>query len=176
MLSHALHAIFADSADQRASDRRVLRLEARVATETGESGLQVHNLSRTGLLLGGAAGVAAGSEIEVELPGGTSHRAQVVWADEALFGCRFTKALTRAQLGAALLRSAPREPAPDAAPRPLTPAEALARLREHWDEEPEPANVLASERKLPLGTRMWAIAGLGLTGWAVPAVAVWMFW
>lgn len=172
MLSHALYACFADAADQRASDRRVLRLEARVATPVGEGGIQVRNLSSTGLLLEGVTGVAAGAEIEVELPGGTRHRAEVIWADETLFGCRFAKALTQAQLSAALLRSAPGAPA--AAPEPLTSAQALAKLREHWDEEPETPSVRST--KLPLGTRLWIIGGLGLTGWAVPAAAAWMFW
>lgn len=174
MLSHALHASFADSADQRVSDRRVLRLEAHVATPAGGGGIQVHNLSRSGLLLEGVTGVAPGSEIEVELPGGTSHRAQVVWADETLFGCRFAEPLTQAQLSAALLRSAPT--APEAAPQPLTPAEALAKLREYWDDEPEAEAVRFGDRKLPLAARMWLIGGLALTGWAVPAAAAWMFW
>lgn len=174
MLSHALFASFADNAENRASDRRVLRLEARVATPAGEGGIQVHNLSRSGLLLEGVTGVAAGSEIEVELPGGTSHRAEVVWADDTLFGCRFVQTLTQAQLSAALLRSAPFEPA--AAPKPLTPAEALAKLREHWDDEPEPQAARPNVRRLPLGKRLWIIAGLGLTGWAVPAAAAWVIW
>lgn len=173
MLSHALHASFADSADQRASDRRVLRLEAQVATPAGEGGIQVHNLSRSGLLLEGVTGVAAGAEIEVELPGGTSHRAEVVWADETLFGCRFTTPLTQAQLSAALLRSTP--PEAEAGPaEPLTPAEALARLREHWGDEPDDEAGLNSDRKLPLGARLWIIGALAATGWAVPAAAAWI--
>lgn len=174
MLSHALQASFSDSADQRGSDRRVLRLQARVATPAGEGGIQVHNLSRSGMLLESLGGIVAGDEIDVELPGGTSHRAEVVWADETLFGCRFFQALTQAQLSAALLRSAPLEvPAP---PTPLTPAEALAKLHEHWDDEPEPQTVSRRVRKLPLGKRLWVIAGLGLTGWAVPAAAAWALW
>lgn len=164
MLSHALHASFADAANQRVSDRRVLRLEAQVSTTVGDGGFQVQNLSRTGLLLDGVTGVPVGSEIEVELPCGSSHRAEVVWADETLFGCRFTQALTQAQLSAALLRS---EPA--VAPQPLTPVEALARLREHWDDEEAPMPM--REPKLPLGKRLWIIGGLALTGWAVPAAA-----
>ena len=175
MLSHALHASFADTADQRVSDRRVLRLEARVESPAGEGGIQVHNLSFSGLLLEGVTGVEAGSEIEVELPGGSSHRAEVVWADETLFGCRFATPLTQAQLSAALLRSSPSDSAGEA-PRALTQAEALAKLREHWDDEEEPAAAEPRERKLPLGARLWIIGGLGLTGWAVPAAAAWMFW
>lgn len=176
MLSHALHASFADSADQRSSDRRVLRLQARLATPAGEGGIQVHNLSRSGLLLEGSIVVAAGSEIEVELPGGTTHRAEVVWADETLFGCRFAKSLTQAQLSAALLRSAPFGPEGEGALAPLAQADSLAKLREHWDEERETAAVLASEHTLPLRRRLWIIGGLGLTGWAVPAAIAWMFW
>lgn len=177
MLSHAFHASFADTADQRASDRRVLRLAARVATDSGEGGIQVHNLSRSGLLLEGfadVAGMATDSIIEVELPGGSRHRAKVVWADETLFGCRFDRMLTQAQLSAALLRSLPLDPA--ARPAALTPAEALARLRDHWDIEAEPSDCVANERKLSPGTRLWLIAGLGLAGWAVPAAAAWALW
>lgn len=176
MLSHALHASFADSADQRSSDRRVLRLEARMATPAGEGGIQVHNLSRSGLLLEGSTVVAAGSEIEVELPGGTTHRAEVVWADETLFGCRFAKSLTQAQLSAALLRSAPFGPEGDGSPAPLAQADALAKLREHWDEESAtPTASPKTEHPLTLGMRLWIIAGLGLTGWAILAAAVWLF-
>lgn len=172
MLSHALHASFADPADQRVSDRRVLRLEAQVATPAGESGLQVRNLSRSGLLLDGVTGVEAGAEIEVELPGGSRHRAQVMWADETLFGCRFACALTQAQLSAALLRSEPTELA--AAAQPLSAGEALAKLREHWDDEAD-EGAQAREPKLAPGTRLWAIGALGFVGWAVPAAAAWAF-
>lgn len=172
MLSHALHASFADPADQRVSNRRVLRLEARVASPAGAGGVEVHNLSRTGMLLECTAGIAAGSAIEVELPGGSLHCAEVVWTDEGLFGCRFDKPLTRAQLSAALLRSESRSQA--AAPsRPLSPNEALARLHDHWGSEMDEA--LLGGRKLAVGVRLWTIAALGLAGWAVPAAAAWIF-
>ena len=50
----------------------------------------------------------------------------------------------------------------------------MAKLREHWSFEHEiPVSV---ERKLPFGTRLWIIGGLGLAGWAVPAAAAWIFW
>lgn len=174
MLSHAIHASFADSADKRASDRRVLRLEAWVASAEGEAGIQVHNLSRSGLLIEGATGVATGSELEIELPGGTRHRAEVVWADDTLFGCRFKRALTKAQLSAALLRSAPAEPALSTAPERLTSLEAMVKLRQNWDEERRPEPAATSEHRLPLGIRLWIIGGLGLAGWALFAGAVWM--
>lgn len=172
MLSHTLYASFADGAEQRGADRRVLRLEARVATPAGEGGIEVHNLSRTGMLVEAAGGVPVGTTIEVELPDGARHRAEVVWSDEGLFGCRFAKPLSQAALSAALLRAAP-QPA-EGEPRPLTQDQAFAKLREHWQFEDELAPVSARPLPLPLGARMWIIAGLGLTGWAVPAGAAWM--
>ena len=171
MLSHALYASFADSADLRASDRRVLRLGAEVATPAGKGDIEVHNLSRTGMLVEVDATLPVGAAIEVELPGGARHRAEVVWADESLLGCRFAEPLSQATLSAALLRAAP--PAP-ATPQAISQDEAFAKLREHWDFEDE--IVPAINKALPLGARLWIIAGLGLTGWAVPAAAAWMFW
>lgn len=171
MLSHALHASFQTKADQRVADRRVLRLEARIATETGEGGIRVHNLSRSGLLIEGSAAVAAGAHIEVELPGGTRHRAEVIWADDTLFGCRFANPLTQAQLSAALLRAAPAEPAQDGTVKPLTPPEALAKLRQHWELEPEIGIDAAVAEKLSPGKRLWIMFGLSLASWAVPAAA-----
>ena len=172
MLSHALSASFANPSEHRASDRRVLRLEARLAMPAGEGGIEVHNLSRTGMLVESTAAVPAGTVLEVELPSGTSHRAKVVWADEGLFGCRFERPLSRASLSAALLRAAPQTlETPEAV---LVQESSMAKLREHWSFEHEiPVSV---ERKLPFGTRVWIIGGLGLAGWAVPAAAAWIFW
>ena len=172
MLSHALFASFADSSEHRASDRRVLRLEARVAMPAGESGVEVHNLSRTGLLVESTTKLPVGTDLQIELPGGKCHRAKVVWADEGLFGCRFERALSQATLSAALLRAAPRalEPAEAA----LSQEESMAKLREVWSFEHELPT--ANDRKLPVGTRLWVIAGLGFAGWAVPAAAAWVFW
>lgn len=172
MLNHALYASFADTAEQRVSDRRVLRLEARVATPAGEGGIEVHNLSRTGMLVECSTAVPVGSTIEVELPGGTSHRARVVWADEQLFGCRFDQALSQGELSAALLRSAPAALQPAAHPSHNA---GIMRLREMWGEEQEaPASGSASDSRLPLGKRLWIILGLGLAGWAVPAAAAYL--
>jgi hypothetical protein len=171
MLSHALHASFADAAEQRVSDRRVLRLSAQAATPTHEAGIEVHNLSRTGMLVECDGVLEAGTMFEVELPGGARLRAEVVWSDERLFGCRFEQTLTQAQLSAALLRSA--RPAQEVAPlpTPLSRDEAMARLREHWDMEDDPEPLAVA--KLPVGARLWLIGGLGFAGWAVPAAAAW---
>lgn len=171
MLSHALYASFADSAEQRASDRRVLRLEARVATPAGEGGIKVHNLSRTGMLIESGTGVPVGTMIEVELPGGAHRRAEVVWADEGLLGCRFAKPLSQAVLSAALLRSAPLTPSPSA-DGVLARNEAVARLREHWTVES--ATALPGNQRMPPGLRMWIIGGLGLASWVALAATVWL--
>lgn len=168
MLSHALHASFADASEQRATDRRVLRLEARAATPKGEDGIQIHNLSRTGMLAESAAALPVGTGIEVEMAGGARHRAEVVWRDADLFGCRFTKPLSQATLSAALLRAAPLV-APGVATA-IGNNEVLARLREHWDFED--STELAGEPTMPLGKRMWAIVGLGFVAWAVPTALI----
>lgn len=172
MLNQHLSGTFVVEGDQRGNARRRLRLSSRVQG-TADAGLIIHNLSRTGMLVECTAGVPAGSVIAVELPDGGTHNAQVVWADETLFGARFAKPLTQAQLSAALLRADP--DAPESGSPRLTQAEALARLRQHWDDEPE-AVAPPSDRKLPLAVRMWAIGGLAVTGWAVPAAAAWLFW
>lgn len=173
MLTHALHASFADVSEQRASDRRVLRLEAQAATQMGEGGIQIHNLSRTGMLACSTAEVPIGSGVEVEMPGGTRHRAEVVWRDANLFGCRFKKPLSQATLSAALLRAAPLASTPSEAAL-VVDNQALARLREHWDFEQD---ALSPDRDMPPGARMWAIIGLGLLSWAVPsAIVAWVLW
>lgn len=170
MLSQALYASFADSAEQRASDRRVLRLEAQAAMPAGDGAIRIHNLSRTGMLGETTAGIPVGTAITVELPGGARHAAEVVWCDSGLFGCRFDKPITQATLSAALLRAAPIIDDPVAA---VIDNDALARLRQHWDFEHE---VVAShEDALPLGTRLWVIIGLGIAAWGIPtAVIVWL--
>lgn len=165
MLSQALHAHFADASEQRATDRRILRLEARAATPAGEGGIEIHNLSRTGMLVGSIAAVELGTAIEVELPGGACHRAEVVWQDAGLFGCRFTKPLSQATLSAALLRASPATLSPQLASSSPEPA-ALNRLREHWSSEQEAETLGRSE--LSLTKRLWAIIGLGIAAWVVP--------
>lgn len=173
MLTNALYASFSDSAEQRVSDRRVMRLEARAATPAGDGGIEVHNLSRTGMLVECDSTVPVGSSIEVELPGGTSHRATVVWADEQLFGCRFEDKLTQGELSAALLRSAPNtSQSPTAA---ALHNQALTRLHETWSDERKTTSPRAeTDGKLPLARRLLVIFGLGLAGWAVPAAAAYL--
>lgn len=172
MLSHALHARFADTAEQRASDRRVLRLDAQADTPAGKGGILIHNLSRTGMLVESDTRLPVGTRVEIEMPGGARHRAEVVWRDAGLFGCRFTKPLSQATLSAALLRSAPLvEPPADVGL--VVDQDALARLRQHWQFEHELSPT--GEQGLPLGKRLWTIIGLGLVSWAVPtALLIWL--
>ncbi len=165
-MNHALQARFANTADQRASDRRILRLEARAATLAGEGGIEVHNLSPTGMLMECATALPADCALEVELPGGSTHRAQVVWADEGLFGCRFERPLTKAQLSAALLRSAPRVPKGERTLPPHTPATAS-----QLNLAPQRRATVPDADQWPLHTRLRVIAGLALAAWAVPAAA-----
>ncbi|HEU4820550.1 MAG TPA: PilZ domain-containing protein [Qipengyuania sp.] len=174
MLSQALHARFADASEQRTSDRRVLRLEAQAATPAGENGIQIHNLSRTGMLVQSGADVPVGTEIEVEMPDATRHRAEVVWRDASLFGCRFAKPLAQATLSAALLRAAP-APQTVGDTALLVENDALARLHEHWNVEHEIS--AAREPGMPLGKRLWVIIGLGIACWAIPsAIVIWILW
>lgn len=165
MLSTALFASFADNTEQRYADRRVLRLAAQMATASGTGGIQVHNLSRTGMLIEADASVRVGETIEVELPHGAVCRAEIVWADDALFGCHFAEPLTQAMLSAALLRA---EPLP--AKQPL-PADKAATLNSSVRPAIEPASARTRDERLPLGWRMWIIATLGTAVWAVPAAA-----
>lgn len=171
MLNHALTAVFADASEQRYADRRVLRLDARVATPTGEEGVRVHNLSRTGLLVECVSPVDVGTAIEVELPDGKVHRAEIVWADESLVGCRFEYPLSQASLSAALLRSAP-ETADDALSFvTASHAQTMQKMRDTWASED--SRGAAQDPRLPMGARMRIIGGLAIAGWAVPAAAAW---
>lgn len=171
MLAHTLHASFADEADQRVSDRRVLRLDARAATPAGAGDIAVHNLSRTGMLVECASDLAAGAHLELALPGGSTHGATVVWSDDRLIGCRFDQPLSQAQLSAALLRSDP-VAGPEAQAQ-LSQDQAIARLREHWAFEPDTRGE-ASPPKLAIGLRLWIIGGLAVAGWSVPLAAAWL--
>jgi len=171
MLNHALQASFADTNEQRDADRRVLRLEARVATPKGEGGVRVHNLSRTGMLVESDVDVVIGTQLEVELPGGKRHRAEVVWSDEGLIGCRFERSLSQATLSAALLRSAP-QPVAASVDAPNAVEEMRVALREVWEKQERA--VEEQTAKMGLGSRIWIILGLGAAGWAVPATAAWM--
>ncbi len=121
------------------------------------------------MLAESAAALPIGTGIEVEMAGGARHRAEVVWRDADLFGCRFTKPLSQAILSAALLRAAPLAPPSTDAALVMNNG-AIARLRKRWDFEGDAA--ATDNSALPLGQRMWIIVGLGLAGWAVPTALI----
>ncbi|WP_133364886.1 PilZ domain-containing protein [Qipengyuania sediminis] len=169
MLTQVLHASVSEPCEQRANDRRVLRLEARAEGPAGGSGIEVHNLSRTGMLVESRIVLAIGTILEVALPGGSEHRAEIVWTDESLFGCRFETPLTKAQLSAAILRA---DPLPAAAPTPPAADQGLARLQAQWPFEDE-SDQSDEDQRLPLGKRIWVIGSLATATWSVP-VGAWL--
>ena len=181
MLTQAITGTFA-TGNQRYADRRVLRLKAQLSAEDAREGALIHNLSSTGMLLSAQSGLSVGETIAIELPDGESRNAEIVWADEGLFGCRFDKPLTQAALSAAFLRANP-EPAADAM-KP-EPAAQLERLKQHWAMEGETAapaklsvvrTAALEEEKLPLGQRGWVIIGLSLSTWIVAATITYLVW
>ena len=165
MLMHALTATFAPASNQRDADRRVLRLETQLTIEDARQGALVHNLSKTGMLVSADSAMTVGEKFEIALPDGETYAAEIVWADEGLFGCRFKTPLSQSVLSAALLRS---DPTPTAAPAKPEPLIQLERLRQYWISEASDlaSGALATE-KLPLATRAWTILGLACAAWVV---------
>ena len=87
--------------------RRRLLLETQGTFASGsESGVSVHNLSRTGILLETSVSLEIGEIFELTLPEAGATRARVVWASDRLYGCAFDSALSEAVLSASQLRSA----------------------------------------------------------------------
>jgi transcriptional regulator with XRE-family HTH domain len=95
----------------RAARRRLL-LEAAGTTAAGEfAEVLVHNISATGVLLESRTPIAHGELIEIDLPEVGPIAAQVVWANETQFGCRFDNPLPAPALTAIALRDQPVEQA-----------------------------------------------------------------
>lgn len=95
--------------DQRGAPRRTLRLgiTGRFASGAGSTAT-VHNISANGMLVETAAPLAEGETIAVDLPEAGECRAQVVWVDAPMHGCRFDEPLSPGALSAARLRGATR--------------------------------------------------------------------
>lgn len=176
MLTQALTGTFAPGANQRYASRRVLRLEAQLSADDAREGALIHNLSETGMLISATSDLAIGEKIEIALSGGKTHMAEIVWADEGLFGCRFTTPIPKSVLSAALLRSElPKKPAPSTE----EPRVQLALLQQHWAMEEVvtmPATAAIDVGKLPIGKRAWAIIGLASGSWALLAAAALLLW
>lgn len=87
--------------------RRTIRLNATGELPSGDhASVNVHNISRTGLLIETDSAMAVGESFAIDLPEAGPTLAHVVWQSENLHGCRFEQPLTNAVLSAAQLRSA----------------------------------------------------------------------
>jgi transcriptional regulator with XRE-family HTH domain len=96
--------------ESRVGPRRKLRLTTPGASALGTTmNVIVHDLSETGLLLQTSGQLSVGERIEVVLPHAGATEANVVWASNEFFGCRFEKRISRAALSAAQLLSGPQQ-------------------------------------------------------------------
>jgi hypothetical protein len=114
--------------ERRSSPRRKLRLEAEgVSATAGDTQVVIHDLSEDGLLVESAVALAEGDVLDVVLPeAGTAH-AEVAWASDRFFGCKFNRPISTAAVSAALLRSpGPGQPNQEATERALIELEALS--------------------------------------------------
>jgi transcriptional regulator with XRE-family HTH domain len=92
--------------ERRDDPRRTLRLGvAGHFGDGGDSGVTVHNISATGLLIETASLLDEGEVFAVDLPQAGEQSAEVVWADAPMYGCRFAGQLSTAALSAAQLQS-----------------------------------------------------------------------
>ena len=122
--------------EKRAASRKTLRLLAtgRRADDQATEVL-IHDLSEHGMLIESASALGIDEPIVVELPGGRSCEAAVVWSSSQFYGCRFAAPLSPATISAALLKAVPatdrsiaEDDSPTAAPSAL--AARLTELRE----------------------------------------------
>lgn len=90
---------------RRGEPRRRLELAAGAKQGERAANVAVLNLSQSGLLLRTDAELALDEPLMVRLPTGNDHAARVVWSADDLFGCRFLKPLSRADVSAAELKS-----------------------------------------------------------------------
>lgn len=94
------------SAEARAAPRRTLYLATEGAMPGQDAAeVLIRNISATGLLLDYQGALANGESIAIELPEAGLTTAEIVWASEGLYGCRFVTPLSPAALSAAQLRS-----------------------------------------------------------------------
>lgn len=101
--------VFSDPNAQsnRRSARRNLPLlvQGRTSTDT-PVGVQIYNISETGLLIECDADLAAGDRIQIDLPHAGTVWAKTVWTSGLLVGCQFDAPVSSATLSAAQLQSA----------------------------------------------------------------------
>ena len=127
--------------------------------------MTIHDISNTGLLLETKVHLTEGQRLDVDLPEIGLTQAEVVWASERFFGCRFDTPVSKAAVSAALLRN----PAPSGDPVSEERAwQALGRQL----EGAEPA---AATDQLSFSNRMRVIVGASLGLWAAILWAVGLF-
>lgn len=97
--------------DQRRTQRRSMRLVIESTKAEAAASATVRNLSETGLLIEAGEGFATGDTVTVRLPLAGAVEATVIWARAPFYGCEFARAVSRAAVSAALLRSPIDEPA-----------------------------------------------------------------
>ena len=91
------------AANRRFSPRRALKLQSVLVAE-GDV-VTIHDISNTGLLLETKVRLVEGQRLDVDLPELGFTQAEVVWASERFFGCRFDTPVSKAAVSAALLRN-----------------------------------------------------------------------
>lgn len=90
---------------ERGATRLQVRFVAGLTAQSTSVAVVVHNLSASGILIETDTSLTIGQSITVELPEAKNTVATVIWQSAPLFGCRFTKNLSRAALSAAKLRN-----------------------------------------------------------------------
>ena len=96
--------------EQRRTQRRTMRLWVESANAEAAASATVRNLSETGLLIEAGEGFAVGDTVTLRLPMAGAVDATVIWARAPFYGCEFARAVSRAVVSAALLRSPIDEP------------------------------------------------------------------
>ncbi|QPC98478.1 helix-turn-helix domain-containing protein [Qipengyuania soli] len=103
----------ASVADGRSEERRRIFLTASAAQGDGSSGVEILDLSASGLLMSTSASLDLDEPVAVVLADGEEHWARIMWHTGRLYGCRFEQSLSRAELGANLLRAHPPRDLPE---------------------------------------------------------------
>lgn len=91
--------------DRRIKPRHLLLIE--VAISVGQQGTDalVHDLSTTGLRIETDDPLDVGEQLTIELMGGTTIEATVVWSSDRSYGCRFASSVPQGVIGAILLQA-----------------------------------------------------------------------
>ena len=112
--------------ESRGNQRRTLHLEV-AASLPGQAAATavIHNLSTDGLLLETSVAVAVQDVVELDLPNAGTRTAEVVWAKDGFYGCKFNVEVRPGDISAALLRASfetsPAFPSATTPTRPWSP-------------------------------------------------------